>query len=64
MFHGFARLFGGKASFREYYRATSLAWVISWAQAVPVFGAIVSLWSLPVNVLVLKSGSARWKRRR
>jgi hypothetical protein len=55
MFHGFARLFGGKATFREYYRATSLAWIISWAQAVPVLGAIVSLWSLPVNVVVLKS---------
>lgn len=55
VFHAVARLFGGKASFQEYYRATSLAWIISWAQAVPVLGTIVSLWSIPVNVVVLKS---------
>lgn len=55
VFHGVARLFGGKATFQEYYRATSLAWIISWAQAVPVFGTIVSLWSVPVNVVILKS---------
>lgn len=55
VFHGFARLLGGKATFPQYYRATSLAWVISWAQAVPVVGAIVSLWSIPVNVVILKN---------
>lgn len=54
MFHGFARLLGGKATFQEYYRATSLGWIISWTQAVPALGAIVSLWSIPVNVLILK----------
>lgn len=55
IFHGFARLLGGKASFWEYYRATSLAWVLSWTQVVPVVGAVVSLWSIPVNVVILKS---------
>ncbi|MCC6502332.1 MAG: YIP1 family protein [Deltaproteobacteria bacterium] len=55
IFHGFARLLGGKATFMEYYRATSLGWVISWSQAVPVIGAIVSLWSIPMNVVILKS---------
>lgn len=54
IFHGVAKLFGGKAAFQEYYRATSLAWIISWAQVVPVVGTIVSLWSIPVNVSVLK----------
>lgn len=54
MFHGFARLLGGKATFKEYYRATSLGWIISWAQAVPALGAVLSLWSIPVNVLILK----------
>ena len=54
MFHGFARLLGGKATFQEYYRATSLGWIISWTQAVPALGAVVSLWSIPVNVLILK----------
>lgn len=54
VFHGVARLLGGKAAFQEYYRATSLAWIISWAQVVPVIGTIVSLWSIPVNVSVLK----------
>jgi len=55
VFHGFAKLLGGKATFPQYYRATSLAWVISWAQVVPVVGAIVSLWSIPVNVVILKN---------
>lgn len=54
MFHGFAKLLGGKATFKEYYRATSLGWIITWTQAVPALGAILSLWSIPVNVLILK----------
>lgn len=55
IFHGFAKLLGGKATFGEYYRATSLAWVISWTQVVPVVGALVSLWTIPVNVVILKN---------
>lgn len=54
MFHAFARLLGGKATFQEYYRATSLGWILSWAQAVPALGAVLSVWSIPVNVLILK----------
>ncbi len=54
MFHAFARLLGGKATFKEYYRATSLGWIISWTQVVPALGAVLSLWSIPVNVLILK----------
>lgn len=55
VFHGVARLFGGKATFQQYYRATALAWIISWTQVVPLLGAVASLWSIPVNVVVLKS---------
>lgn len=55
MFHGVARLFGGKATFQEYYRATALSWIVTWAQAVPYAGALLSLWSIPVNIVVLES---------
>lgn len=54
-FHGIAKLFGGKATFPEYYRTAALASIITWVQVVPAFGTVLSLWSLPVNVMILES---------
>lgn len=54
VFHAVARLFGGRAAFGSYYRAAALASIISWSQAIPVVGAIVGIWSIPVNVIVLE----------
>lgn len=55
VFHAVARLFGGKASFQSYYRAAALASIITWSQAIPFVGTIISVWSIPVNVIVLES---------
>ncbi|HBG46380.1 MAG TPA: hypothetical protein DDW94_05250 [Deltaproteobacteria bacterium] len=55
VFHTVARLFGGKASFQSYYRAAALASIVSWTQAIPVVGTYLSVWSIPVNVVVLES---------
>lgn len=55
LFHLFARVVGGKATFIEYYRATALGSIITWTQIVPVLGMIVSLWSIPVNIMILES---------
>ncbi|HEY4706292.1 MAG TPA: YIP1 family protein [Thermodesulfobacteriota bacterium] len=54
VFHAIARLFGGKASFQAYYRAAALASIVSWVQIVPVVGTVLSIWTLPVNVIVLE----------
>lgn len=55
IFHAIARLFGGKASYQAYYRAAALASIIGWVQILPVVGTILSVWTLPVNVIVLES---------
>jgi len=54
IFHAIARLFGGKASFQAYYRAAALASIVGWVQVLPVVGTVLSVWTLPVNVIVLE----------
>lgn len=54
VFHLIARLFGGKATFGEYFRAVSFGSIITWTQVVPLFGMVASLWSIPVNIFILE----------
>lgn len=54
VFHLVARLFGGKATFREYFRAVSFGSMITWIQVVPLLGMAASLWSIPVNIFILE----------
>lgn len=54
VFHLIARLFGGKATFREYFRAVSFGSMITWTQVVPLLGMVASLWSIPVNIFILE----------
>lgn len=63
MIHLMARLAGGRAAYGEYYRAMALGSITSWTQVIPFFGTFISLWSIPVNVVVLEKthGIARVK---
>ena len=47
-----ARLLGGTGTYRSYYCALGIGSIPAWAQVVPVLGGIVSLWSIPVAVIV------------
>jgi len=57
--HLFAKLFGGQASFTEYYRAIGVGYVGTWIAVIPILGpllsGLVSLWYIVVNVVVLKA---------
>ena len=47
-----ARMMGGKGSFTGYYSALGIGSMPAWAQVVPFVGWLVSLWTLPVAVIV------------
>src|SRR5512135_3541511 len=47
-----ARMMGGKGSFTGYYSALGIGSMPAWAQIVPVLGWLVSLWTIPVAVVV------------
>ena len=57
--HLLAKLFGGQASFKEYYRAMGVGYVGTWIAVIPILGpllsGLVSLWYIVVNVVVLKA---------
>lgn len=54
VFHAIARLFGGTATYQAYYRAAALASIVGWVQVLPGIGTYLSIWTLPVNVIVLE----------
>ena len=47
-----AKLFGGTGTYRAYFSALGVGSIISWTQVVPVLGHIISLWNIPVAVVV------------
>lgn len=47
--------FGGKGDFMSLLRAESHASIISWAQIIPFLGALISLWHIPVTVVILEN---------
>ncbi|MBI1913017.1 MAG: YIP1 family protein [Deltaproteobacteria bacterium] len=55
IFHVLAKILGGQAGFMEYYRAAVFGSVITWAQVVPLIGTLVSIWSIPVNIVILEN---------
>lgn len=48
-------LFGGKGDYLSLLRAESHAAIIGWAGIIPVVGALVGLWHLPVSVVILQN---------
>ena len=56
--HLLAKLFGGKASFPQFYRACGIGYIGMWISIIPfagvVLGGIVMLWYLVVDVVILK----------
>lgn len=60
--HGLARLFGGTASYIEYFRAESHAAILSWSgilAIIPFLGNVIiffiSIWRLIVSVVILQN---------
>ncbi|MBI5190852.1 MAG: YIP1 family protein [Nitrospirae bacterium] len=47
-----AKMLGGTGGFKGYYSALGIGSIPQWAQFVPFVGWLVSLWSLPVSVIV------------
>ncbi len=58
VYHLLAKLFGGKASFRQYAAAMAAAYVLVWFSVIPIIGsflfALSSLWLIAAAVLVTK----------
>lgn len=52
--HLLAKAMGGQARFREFYRPTALSFIYIWAHIIPIFGAVLGLWSIVVNVKILE----------
>jgi len=50
--HFIAGLFGGKATYGEYYRALGAGAVVLWLMVIPFVGQIASFWYLVVSVAV------------
>lgn len=61
--HALARLFGGRASFIEYYRPVALASITAWARLVPMIGFFLALWAIPVNIVIIEKVHGLTRRR-
>lgn len=57
--HLLAKLFGGTASFREFYSASGIGSVATWVSAIPFIGgflsALAGLWGLVITFFVLRT---------
>ena len=57
--HVIAKILGGQGSLINYYRAAGHISIINWISIIPIIGSLISmilsLWSLVVNVKVIKS---------
>lgn len=57
--HLLAKIFGGTASFREFYSASGIGSILTWVSVVPFKGSflsfLASLWGLVVTFFVLKT---------
>ena len=57
--HLLAKLFGGKAGFKEYYRTMGVGYVGMWISVIPILGpmitGLIGLWYIVVNYSVLKA---------
>ena len=47
-----ARMFGGSGDFKGYYGALGIGSLPAWAQVVPFIGWLVSLWTIPVAIVI------------
>jgi len=47
-----ARLFGGAGDFKGYYSALGIGYLTAWAGVIPFLGAVLSLWGIPVAVII------------
>jgi hypothetical protein len=47
-----ARILGGTGSYRSYYGALGVGCMPAWSTIVPFLGSILSLWTIPVAVIV------------
>jgi len=47
-----AKVLGGTGSYRSYYGALGVGCMPTWAAIVPFLGSILSLWTIPVAVIV------------
>ena len=52
--HILAKLFGGKASFMDLYRPLGVGSVLSWLSFIPILGQIIGLWTIVIEIIVLK----------
>lgn len=57
--HLLAKMFGGKASFAEFYRANGIGSVVTWVSVIPLLGGLLSflasLWALVMTFTVLRT---------
>ncbi|MHB8172831.1 MAG: YIP1 family protein [Nitrospirota bacterium] len=47
-----AKILGGTGSYRRYYGALGVGSMPIWAAIIPFFGSILSLWTIPIAVIV------------
>lgn len=47
-----AKILGGTGDYKGYYSALGIGSIPQWAQVIPFVGWLVSLWSIPVSVIV------------
>lgn len=52
--HLLAKIFGGKAGFMEFYRPLGVGSIISWLSFIPILGQIIGLWTIVIEIIVLK----------
>ncbi len=50
-----AKILGGKGTYKSYYGALGVGTMPAWAAVIPSIGSILSLWTIPIAVIVTAS---------